>query len=90
MKIFNVYIKIVAFAAILLTSANSFAVTRQEMDQARTIAAKAYIRYVNDGSGYLDDLNPKTMEELVKTGGGFGGICPVYDGIAAVGLQGRI
>lgn len=66
MKIFNVYIKIVAFAAILFTSANSFAVTRQEMDQARTIAAKAYIRYVNDGSGYLDDLNPKTMEELEK------------------------
>ena len=40
------------------------AVTDKEMEQARTIAAKAYIRYANDGSGYLDDLNPVTMEEL--------------------------
>ena len=42
----------------------ALAVTQKEMEQARTIAAKAYIRYANDGSGYLDDLNPKTMEEL--------------------------
>lgn len=42
----------------------SQAVTEQEMEQARTIAAKAYIRYANDGSGYLDDINPKTMAEL--------------------------
>ena len=42
----------------------SYAVTQNEMEQARTIAAKAYLRYANDGSGYLDDLNPKTMEEL--------------------------
>lgn len=42
----------------------SFGVTQKEMEQARTIAAKAYIRWVNDGSGYLDDQNPKTMEEL--------------------------
>lgn len=42
----------------------AFCVTKQEMEQARVIAAKAYIRYVNDGSGYLDELNPKTLEEL--------------------------
>lgn len=42
----------------------AFGVTQKEMEQARTIAAKAYLRYANDGSGYLDDLNPKTMEEL--------------------------
>lgn len=42
----------------------AFAVTQKEMEQARTIAAKAYLRYANDGSGYLDDLNPTTIEEL--------------------------
>ena len=40
------------------------AVTQKEMEQARTIATKSYLRYANDGSGYLDDLNPSTMEEL--------------------------
>lgn len=42
----------------------SFAVTQKEMEQARVIAAKTYIRYANDLSGYLDELNPTTMEEL--------------------------
>lgn len=42
----------------------AFAVTQKEMEQARTIAAKSYLRYANDGSGYLDDLNPTTMDEL--------------------------
>lgn len=41
-----------------------FGVSQKEMEQARTIAAKAYLRYANDGSGYLDDLNPTTMQEL--------------------------
>lgn len=44
----------------------SFAVTEKEMDQARAIAAKAYLRYANDGSGYLDDINAKSMFELEK------------------------
>ena len=44
----------------------SFAVTEKEMDQARAIAAKAYLRYANDGSGYLDDINAKSMSELEK------------------------
>lgn len=59
------YIKYVI--AVILLSGVSFlahSVTQQEMEQARTIAAKAYLRYANDGSGYLDDLNPKTMSEL--------------------------
>ncbi len=42
------------------------AVTEKEMDQARTIAAKAYLRYANDGSGYLDQLKVSTMAELEK------------------------
>lgn len=56
--------KIFAFLLVLLAPGVTFAVTDQEMEQARTIAAKAYLRYANDGSGYLDDLNPKTMQEL--------------------------
>ena len=61
----NIINLITAFIA-LLTPVLAFAVTQDEMEQARTIAAKAYIRYVNDGSGYLDDLHPKTIEELQK------------------------
>lgn len=59
-KIFKV---ITLFAALLMPMLAS-AVTQKEMEQARTIAAKAYLRYANDGSGYLDDINPTTMEEL--------------------------
>lgn len=42
----------------------SLAVTDKEMDQARAFAAQAYLRYVNDGSGYLDDLKPSSMAQL--------------------------
>lgn len=48
----------------LMLPAVALAVSQKEMEQARTIAAKAYLRYANDGSGYLDDINPLTMEEL--------------------------
>lgn len=54
------------FVAILLPEL-AFAVTEKEMEQARVIATKAYLRYANNGSGYLDELNPKTMEELEKS-----------------------
>lgn len=64
MKINKTYFRIFTLAALLLFETAAFAVTRQEMEQARTIAAKSYLRYANDGSGYLDDLNPTTMEEL--------------------------
>lgn len=40
------------------------AVTDKEMDEARAITAKAYLRYANDGSGYLDEINVKSMGEL--------------------------
>lgn len=42
----------------------SFAVTDKEMEEAKTIAAQAYLRYANNGSGYLDDVNVSTMAEL--------------------------
>lgn len=51
----------------LLFPYSALAVTDKEMEQARTIAAKAYLRYANDGSGYLDELNPTTIEELEKS-----------------------
>ena len=61
-KILN--LKTILVSAVILLPLMALAVTQKEMEQARTIAAKAYIRYANDGSGYLDDLNPKTMDEL--------------------------
>lgn len=42
----------------------AFAVTDGEMNQARAIAAKYYIRYVNNASGYLDDFNPSSLQDL--------------------------
>lgn len=62
MKMKNIKIAVLAF--IMMMPALAGAVTQKEMEEARTISAKAYLRYANDGSGYLDDLNPKTMEEL--------------------------
>lgn len=40
------------------------AVTDEEFEKARTIAAKVYIRYTDNQSDYLDDKNPATMGEL--------------------------
>lgn len=40
------------------------AVTKDEFEQARTIAAQQYLRYANAGSGYLDDIEPKSIAEL--------------------------
>jgi len=44
----------------------ALAVTDKEMEQARTIAAHVYLRYANDGSGYLDETHPTTMAELER------------------------
>lgn len=50
----------------IITSA--FAVTDEEMEQARAITAKNYLRWVNNGSGYLDDVKelPTSMSSLKK------------------------
>lgn len=52
--------------SVLLTvlSVPAFAVTEKEMEQARAIAAQAYLRYANDGSGYLDEFKASSMSEL--------------------------
>lgn len=54
-------------ALVLLCALPVMAVTDKEMEEARTIAAQAYLRYANDGSGYLDDLHPKNMADLKKS-----------------------
>lgn len=48
----------------LLACIPAYAVTDKEMEEARTITAKAYLRYANDGSGYLDDITVTSMSEL--------------------------
>ncbi len=45
----------------------ALAVTDKEMEQARVIATQTYLRYANDGSGYLDALHPTTMAQLEKS-----------------------
>ena len=54
-----------AVLAIAIT-APALAVTDNEMEQARTIAAKMYLRYANNGSGYLDDVKATNMAQLQK------------------------
>lgn len=50
----------------LMCAAVAYAVTDNEMDQARAITARLYLRWANDGSGYLDNLSPKSMADLEK------------------------
>ncbi|MDE5585797.1 MAG: hypothetical protein K2I92_05560 [Muribaculaceae bacterium] len=59
--------KIFFIAVAMVTAMPSFAVTDKEMEQARTIAAKHYLRYANNGSDYLDKINPTSMGELTKS-----------------------
>ena len=54
-------------AVAVVTAIPSFAVTDKEMEQARAIAAKHYLRYANNGSDYLDKLNPSSVAELSKS-----------------------
>lgn len=60
-------IYIIAIIATFGSSLPALAVTEKEMEQARVIATQAYLRYANDGSGYLDDLHPKSMSELERS-----------------------
>ena len=49
---------------LLLNGVCAFAATEKEMEQARTAAAKVYLRWANNMSGYLDETNPTTISEL--------------------------
>jgi hypothetical protein len=57
---------ILTAVAIMVPALSSFAVTDKEMEEAKTITAKAYLRYANNGSGYLDDVKATTMAELTS------------------------
>lgn len=63
----NHLLKIFMVAVALVTAIPSFAVTDKEMEQARAIAAKHYLRYANNGSDYLDKLSPSSVGELSKS-----------------------
>lgn len=59
--------KRLTYALLLLLAATgaAHAATPDQMEQARAIVAKQCLRYMNNGSGYLDDKgNPKSMAEL--------------------------
>lgn len=53
-----------AVCAFVLCSQTVHAVTEKEMDQARAIATQCYLRYANNGSGYLDEFQASSMKEL--------------------------
>ena len=55
-------ITVLIFLTILPLAA--YAVTDKEMEEARVIAAKLYLRWSNDASGYLDDVNATSMSDL--------------------------
>ncbi len=61
------FLKIFMIAVAVVTAIPSFAVTDKEMEQARALAAKHYLRYANNGSDYLDKINPSSVSELSKS-----------------------
>ncbi|MDE6290743.1 MAG: hypothetical protein K2M16_04360 [Muribaculaceae bacterium] len=63
----NYLLKILTVAVALVTAIPSFAVSDKEMEQARALAAKHYLRYANNGSDYLDKINPSSVGELTKS-----------------------
>ena len=56
--------KFLLLGCLAAPSADALAVTEEEMDRAKAIAAKTYIRFVNNNSGYLDDFTPSSMADL--------------------------
>lgn len=58
------FLRSVALITLSLAALSSVAVTKDEMEQARTIAAKTYLRWANDASGYLDGVQAKTLDQL--------------------------
>lgn len=56
--------KIIAAAFLAACICPAFAVTDKEMEEAKAITAQAYLRYANDGSGYLDEFRATSMSQL--------------------------
>lgn len=61
MRFFKLFLTVLALT---LSMAPAKAVTDKEMDQAKAIAAKEYLRWANDASGYLDEVEAKSMSDL--------------------------
>lgn len=59
----RIFLSLIVSVAI---TSSAWGVTREEMEQARTITAQAFLRYMNNGSDYLDKLNPTRVSELKK------------------------
>lgn len=55
---------ILAAALMAVISIPAFAVTDKEMEEAKAITAQCYLRYANDGSGYLDEFRATSMPQL--------------------------
>lgn len=56
--------KLIIFIVAVAVFAPVRAVTDKEMEEAKAITAQCYLRYANDGSGYLDEFNANSMSEL--------------------------
>ena len=57
----RIFLTLIAFVAV---ASSAWSVTREEMEQARTITAQAFLRYMNNGSDYLDKLDPVKVSDL--------------------------
>lgn len=54
----------ILLVALVIPALKCYGVTPEEMERARAVAACVYIRYVDDGSGYLDGFKPKNMGDV--------------------------
>ena len=57
----RIFLTLITFVAV---ASSAWGVTREEMEQARTITAQAFLRYMNNGSDYLDKLDPVRVSDL--------------------------
>lgn len=64
MKMRRYFAPLLGTAMCLMASASASAATPEQMDHAKAIAYKYCLRYMNNGSGYLDDTKPANMAEL--------------------------
>lgn len=63
----NILKRLALVCLCIVSALTASAVTQKEMEQARTITAFWYLRYANNGAGYMEDSKmPVTMAELEK------------------------
>lgn len=56
--------KFIVISLLLAVCYSAFAVTKEEMEKARVISAKIYLRWANNGSDYLEKLDPANISQL--------------------------